>query len=153
MRALPAKYDSARTQLEVELQKILDFGQVRANENRLFQVFRSQILLRQLSYIKLIDEIQRAESTKYTVSQAYERGYTIDFGSDPAGLNFYLDHRVELNSDPKAIMKMIRPNISPELYTKLLKYQAISLWREVSACLAIYWQKTAISPEKIFGNI
>jgi len=30
VRALPAKYDSARTELEVELRKILAFGQVRA---------------------------------------------------------------------------------------------------------------------------
>jgi len=44
------------------LRKILAFGQVRANENRLCQVFRGPIRLRQLSYIKLIDEIQRAES-------------------------------------------------------------------------------------------
>jgi len=39
----PAKYDSARTQLEVEELKILAFGQVHANENRLCQVFRSQM--------------------------------------------------------------------------------------------------------------
>ena len=96
MRALPAKYDSARTPLEVELRKIFAFGQVRANENRLCEFFRSQILLRQLSYIKLIDEIQRAESPKYTIAQAYERGYTFEFGSDPVGINLYLDHRFEL---------------------------------------------------------
>jgi len=41
--ATPAKYDSARTQLEVEVQNILAFGQVRANENWLCQVFRSQL--------------------------------------------------------------------------------------------------------------
>ena len=126
MRALPAKYDSARTPLEVELRKIFAFGQVRANENRLCEFFRSQILLRQLSYIKLIDEIQRAESPKYTIAQAYERGYTFEFGSDPAGINFYLHHRFELNSDLKAFVKMIRPNISPELYAKLLNCQATS---------------------------
>jgi len=39
----PAKYDSVRTQLEVEVRKILAFGQVCANENRLCQVFRSQM--------------------------------------------------------------------------------------------------------------
>ena len=39
----PAQYDSARTQLKVEVRKILAFGQVRANENRLCQVFRSQM--------------------------------------------------------------------------------------------------------------
>ena len=39
----PAKYDSAQTQLEVEVWKILSFGQVRANENRSCQVFRSQM--------------------------------------------------------------------------------------------------------------
>jgi len=37
----PAKYDSAQTQLEVGVRKILAFGQVRANENRLCQVFIS----------------------------------------------------------------------------------------------------------------
>jgi len=62
VRALPAKYDSARTQLEVELQKILAFGQVHANKNRLWQVFHSQILLRQLGYIKLTDAIQRVQN-------------------------------------------------------------------------------------------
>jgi len=92
----------------------------------LCQVFRSQILLRQLSYIKLIHEIQRAESSKHTIAQAYERGYTFEFGSDPVEINFYLDHRFELNSDLKAIMKMIRPNISLELYAKLLNCQATS---------------------------
>ena len=37
-------------------------------------------------YIKLVDEIQRAESTKYTVAQAYEKAYTLVFGSDPSGM-------------------------------------------------------------------
>ena len=40
--------------------------------------------------------MQRAESTKYTIAQAYKRGYTFEFGSDPAGINLYLDHRFEL---------------------------------------------------------
>jgi len=39
----PAKYDSAWTQLEVEVRKILAFGQVRTNDNRLCQVFRCQM--------------------------------------------------------------------------------------------------------------
>ena len=43
VRALPAKYDIARTQSEVELRKILAFGQACANENRLCQVFRSRM--------------------------------------------------------------------------------------------------------------
>ena len=54
------------------------------------------------------------------------RGYTFEFGSDAAGINLYLDHRFELNSDLKACVKMIRPNISPELYAKLLNCQAPS---------------------------
>jgi len=110
----------------VELRKILTFVQDRANENRLCRVFCSQIIFRQLSYIKLIHEIQRAESPKYTIAQAYERGYTFKFGSDPAGINSYLYHRFEHNSDLKAIVKMIRPNISLELYAKLLNCQATS---------------------------
>ena len=44
-------------------------------------------------YTKLVDEIQRAESTKYAVAQAYHRGYAFEFGSDPAGINLYLAHR------------------------------------------------------------
>jgi len=40
-------------------------------------------------YIKLVDEMQTAESTKYTVAQAYERGYAIEFGSNPTGINLY----------------------------------------------------------------
>jgi len=39
----PAKYDSAQTQLEVEVRKIWAFGQVRANENSLRQVFHSHM--------------------------------------------------------------------------------------------------------------
>jgi len=39
----PVKYDSARTQSKVEVRKILAFGQVRANENGLCSVFRSQM--------------------------------------------------------------------------------------------------------------
>ena len=35
----PPKYDSARTQLEVEMRKILAFGQIRANENRCVRSF------------------------------------------------------------------------------------------------------------------
>ena len=43
-------------------------------------------------YTKLVDEIQRAESTKYTVAQAYERGYTFEFGSNLAEIKLYLAH-------------------------------------------------------------
>jgi len=39
----PVKYDSARTQLEVEVWKILTFGQAHANEKRLCQILRSQM--------------------------------------------------------------------------------------------------------------
>ena len=67
------------------------------------------------SYIKLIDEIQRAESPKYTIAQAYETGYTYEFGSNPVWIKLYLDHRFELNSDLKAIVEITQPNISPEL--------------------------------------
>jgi len=88
--------------------------------------------LRQLSYIKLIDEIQRAESPKYTIAQAYERGYTLEFSSESAGINLYLDHRFELNSHLNAFVKLIRPNISPELYAKLLNCQATSYTVESS---------------------
>jgi len=52
-------------------------------------------------YIKLVDEIQRTESSEYTIAPAYEREYTLDFGSDPAGVKLYLDHRLELNGDLK----------------------------------------------------
>ena len=67
------------------------------------------------SYIKLTDEIQRAESPKYTFAQAYETGYTFEFGSDAAGIKLYLDHRFELNSAQNAIVEVNRPNFSPEL--------------------------------------
>ena len=70
-------------------------------------------------YIKLVDEIERAESPKYTVAQAYESDYTFEFGSDPAGIKLYLDHQFELNSNLKAIVAMTRPNICPELFAKL----------------------------------
>ena len=41
----PAKYYIARTQLEVEVRNISDFGLDCANENRSRQVFRSQMCL------------------------------------------------------------------------------------------------------------
>ena len=77
-------------------------------------------------YTKLVNEIQRTESTKYTVAQAYQRGYAFEFGSDPAGINLYLAHRFKLNRDLKATVEMTRPNINPELYAKLLNCQATS---------------------------
>jgi len=83
-------------------------------------------------YIKLIDEIQRAESPKYTIAQAYERGYTFEFGSDPAEIKLYLDHRFKLKSELKGIVEMIRPNISPELYPRLSNCQATSCTVEKS---------------------
>ena len=83
-------------------------------------------------YIKLIDEMQRAESRNYTIAQAYERGCTFEFGSDPAEINLYLDHRFELKSELKAIVEMTRPNISPEPYPKLSNCQAKSCTVEKS---------------------
>ena len=77
-------------------------------------------------YMKLVEEIKRAESVKYTVSQAYEKGYKLDFGSDPVGVQLYLNHRLELNSDLKAIVNMSNTNVSPALYAKLLQCQATS---------------------------
>ena len=77
-------------------------------------------------YIKLVEEIKRAESVKYTVSQAYEKGYKLDFGSNPVGVQLYLNHRLELHSDLKAIVKMSNTNVSPALYPKLLRCQATS---------------------------
>ena len=77
-------------------------------------------------YIKLVDEIQRTESTKYTVAQAYEKAYTLEYGSDPAGIKLYLGRKLEMNSNVKAIAEMTRPNISPKFYAKLLNCQAFS---------------------------
>jgi len=67
------------------------------------------------AYIKLIDEIQRVETPKYTIAQAYETGYTFEFGSDPAGIKLYLDHRFELHRALKAIVEMTWPNFGPVL--------------------------------------
>ena len=77
-------------------------------------------------YMKLVEEIKRAESVKYIVSQAYEKGYKLDFGSDLVGVQLYLNHRLELNSDLKAIVNMSNTNVSPALYAKLLQCQATS---------------------------
>ena len=57
-------------------------------------------------YTKFVDEIQRAESTKYAVAQAYKRSYTFEFGSDSDGIKLYLAHRFELNSDLKTIAEI-----------------------------------------------
>jgi len=42
--------------------------------------------------MKHIDEIQRTGSPKHTIAQAYEKGSTFEFGSNPAGIKLYLDH-------------------------------------------------------------
>jgi len=76
--------------------------------------------------MKLVDEIKLAESEKYTVSHAYERAYKFDFGSDPTGVQLYMNHWFELNNDLTAIAKMSKANVSPALYAKLLKCQATS---------------------------
>jgi len=47
-------------------------------------------------YIKLIDEMQREDSPKCAIAQTYRRGYTLEFGSEPAEIKLYLDHRFEL---------------------------------------------------------
>ena len=54
------------------------------------------------------------------------KGYTFEFDSDPARIKLYLAHRLELNSDLKAIVEMTRRSISLELYVKLLNCQATS---------------------------
>ena len=77
-------------------------------------------------YMKLVEEIKRAKSSKYTVSPAYEKGYKLDFGSDLVGVQLYLNHRIELNSDLKAILNMSNTNVSPALYAMLLQCQATS---------------------------
>ena len=63
-------------------------------------------------YMILVNEIKRAESPKYTTCEAYELGYSFEFGKDPAKINLYLRQRFELNSDLKAAVEMSRPNIS-----------------------------------------
>ena len=84
-----------------------------------------------------------------------------------------INNRIELNSDLKAIVEMTRSNISPQLHAKLLNCQASSCTMELAKqfhvqvfqqfakqlhaqLLAYYancWQKIAISPQVMFGNI
>ena len=87
-------------------------------------------------YVKLVDEIQRAESSKYDVAQAYKSGCTFELGSDPVEQKPYLDHRFELNSDQKAIGLGQTSQSRTELYAKLLNCQATS--RIVERSLACY---------------
>ena len=103
-------------------------------------------------YIKLVDEIQRAESPQYTVAEAYENGYSFDFGTDPAGIKLYLDQRLELNSDLKAIVEMTQSNISPELYAKLLNCQATScsVKRSFSMLGKLLAKDRHFSPENVW---
>ena len=49
-----------------------------------------------------------------------------NFGSDPAGVQLYLNHQLELNSNLKAIVNMSSTNVVPALYAKLLQCQATS---------------------------
>jgi len=60
-------------------------------------------------------EPTKSRKPKITIAQAYERGYTFEFGNDSAGIKLHLDHRFELNNDLKAIVELTPPNISPEL--------------------------------------
>jgi len=71
------------------------------------------------------------------------------------------DNRIELNSDLKSIVEITRSNISPQLHAKLFNCQktlctvdlAKQLHAQVLACYANCWQKVAISPYVMFGNI
>ena len=77
-------------------------------------------------YSTLLDELTNAESSHYTISDAYERAYKFDFSFDPAGIQKYLDRRLKENVDLVAIMEMSRPEISPALYSSLKRCQATS---------------------------
>ena len=91
---------------------------------------------------------------KYMVAQVYKRGYTFEFGSDTVGIKLYLGHQLELNSDQKAILEMTWPNISPELYAKLLNSQATSCTVEQSfSMLSKLLTNIGISLQMIFGNV
>ena len=57
------------------------------------------------------------------------KGYTFEFGSDPARIKLYLAHRLELNSDLKAI------DPAKQLYPKLLNCQATSCTVERSSSM------------------
>ena len=70
--------------------------------------------------------IYRAESPRYTIGEAYVRGYTFKFGKDPAKINLHLRQRFELNIDLKMVAEMSSPIITPALYAKLLNCQATS---------------------------
>ena len=62
------------------------------------------------------------DSSGYAAAQVHVRDCALEFGKDRAGINLYLVHQFELNSDLKAIMEMTRPNISLELFAKLVNY-------------------------------
>ena len=68
---------------------------------------------------------QKAGSPKYTIARINEKG-AFYFGSDPVGIKLCLDRRYELNIALKTIVVMYRPNISAELYAKLLHCEATS---------------------------
>ena len=71
----------------------------------------------------------------HATAQAYDRGYTFDLDSGPAGIKLYWDNRLELNSGLKAIVEMTRPSISPELYAKSLNCQPTSCNMERSCSM------------------
>jgi len=66
--------------------------------------------------------------------------------------SFLFDDRFELNSDLKAIEEMTRPNISPELYAKLLNCQATScsLERSFSMLRKLWAKDRHFSPTNVW---
>jgi len=60
--------------------------------------------------------------------------------------------RFELYSDQKAIVELTRPNISPELYAKLLNYQATSctVERSLNMLRKLLAKDPHFSPENVW---
>ena len=65
----------------------------------------------------------KVDPSGYATAQVHVRDCALVFGKDRAGINLYLVHQFKLNSDLKAIVEMSRPNISLELFAKLVNYQ------------------------------
>ena len=70
-------------------------------------------------YMNLPKIIEKLESTKCTMNEAYTELTTLDMKQDCVAIGAYIKKRLRRNGDLEAIVKMQRVGVSPSLYAEL----------------------------------
>ena len=70
-------------------------------------------------YVNLPKLIEKLESTKCTMTEAYTELTTLDWKQDCVAISAYIKKRLSRNADLEAIVKMKRDGISLGLYAEL----------------------------------